>query len=470
MKTSTDIKQNYTATRNACKLCAPLGASLVFKGIQGCVPLIHGSQGCATYIRRYMISHYKEPVDIASSNFSEESTVYGGAKNFIMGIDNVIKQYHPKVLGIASTCLSETIGEDVPGMIREYQKVHAGEDLPHFVFASTPSYQGSHMDGFHETVLSTVKVLAQDGKVGNHINLFSSFISPADIRYLKDIFEDFGLDVVLLPDYSDSLDNPHWKDYKLLPEGGTPITDIQRTGTAKASIEFGSVFNRGALHGKVKNAKKLHTAGTWLEETMCIPNNQITMPIGISASDKFFELLATYSGKPVPEKHNRERGRLIDAYVDGHKYVFGKRVIVFGEEDFVLGLVSFLLEIGMVPVIIASGGESGLLKEEVEKVIKESGQILEYNPLIVNGMDFESINDLVDDVKPDMLIGSSKGYYISRRLNIPLVRVGFPIHDRFGAQRLLHIGYKGTQELFDRITNALIEYKQERSKVGYKYI
>ncbi|MDR3704477.1 MAG: nitrogenase component 1 [Paludibacteraceae bacterium] len=470
MNKSSEIKQNYTATRNACKLCAPLGASVVFKGIEGCVPMIHGSQGCATYIRRYMISHYKEPVDIASSNFSEETTVYGGAKNFIDGIDNVIRQYHPKVMGIASTCLAETIGEDVPALIREYQKAHEGEDLPYFAFASTPSYQGSHMDGFHETVLSVVKVLAETGKVGNHVNLFSGFISPADIRYLKDIFADFGLEGVIVPDYSDSLDNPYWKDYKLLPEGGTPLTDIKRSGSAMASIEFGSVFNRGSLYGKVKNPKKLHTAGTWLEETMSVPNTRITLPIGIGATDRFFELLSTYSGNPVPEKHAREKGRLIDAYVDGHKYVFGKRAIVFGEEDFVLGLVSFLLEIGIMPVLVASGGESGLLKEEVTRIIEESGTTLDVNPIIVNGMDFETINDMVEELKPDIMIGSSKGYYISRRLDIPLIRVGFPIHDRFGAQRLLHIGYKGTQELFDRIANALIEYKQEKSKVGYKYI
>ncbi|WP_262486862.1 nitrogenase component 1 [Geofilum rubicundum] len=106
-------KKGTSSTRNACKLCAPLGASLVFKGIEGCVPLIHGSQGCSTYIRRYMISHYKEPVDIASTNFSEDSAVFGGGQNFVTGINNIISQYHPAVIGIASTCLSETIGEDV---------------------------------------------------------------------------------------------------------------------------------------------------------------------------------------------------------------------------------------------------------------------------------------------------------------------------------------------------------------------
>ena len=49
------------------------------------------------------------------------------------------------------------------------------------------------------------------------------------------------------------------------------------------------------------------------------------------------------------------------------------------------------------------------------------------------------------------MIGASKGYQIARQLGVPLLRVGFPIHDRFGGQRLLHLGYRGTQELYDRI-------------------
>ena len=81
-----------TSTRNACKLCAPLGASVVFKGIKNCLPVIHGAQGCATYIRRYMISHYKEPIDIASTNFSEATTIFGGRKNLNAAIENIIRE------------------------------------------------------------------------------------------------------------------------------------------------------------------------------------------------------------------------------------------------------------------------------------------------------------------------------------------------------------------------------------------
>ena len=40
----------FASTRNACRLCAPLGACIVFSRSRGCIPLIHGSQGCSTYI------------------------------------------------------------------------------------------------------------------------------------------------------------------------------------------------------------------------------------------------------------------------------------------------------------------------------------------------------------------------------------------------------------------------------------
>ena len=84
-----------TATSNPCKLCSPLGACLVFKGIKGALPLLHGSQGCATYIRRYLISHYKEPIDIASSNFTETTTVFGGKDNLANALKNICSSGSP---------------------------------------------------------------------------------------------------------------------------------------------------------------------------------------------------------------------------------------------------------------------------------------------------------------------------------------------------------------------------------------
>ena len=85
-------------------------------------------------------------------------------------------------------------------------------------------------------------------------------------------------------------------------------------------------------------------------------------------------------------------------------------------------------------------------------------------------MDFKNIEAEVESMSLDMFIGNSKGYSITRRMDIPLFRVGFPVHDRIGGQRILHVGYRGAQDLFDRIANMILDRKQEASNVGYSYM
>lgn len=451
-------EKEYVATRNACKLCSPLGASLAFKGIEGCVPLIHGSQGCATYIRRYLISHFKEPIDIASTNFTEESAVFGGEPNLIRALNNVTDQYKPKVICIATTCLSETIGDDMQKILHHYKSSHKDKpDLPELVYVNSPSFKGTHADAFHNAIHALIKKYAGFSKTTQTVNLFPGFLSPADLRLLKEIMNDFELETILVPDYSDTLDYEYTGDYECIPKGGTPLTDIANTGSSKASIEFGYIQN--FLHGQSQ------TSGQYLEKAFSVPRFTMNMPIGIKSTDAFFNLLEQLSGKNTPEKYKKQRGRLVDSYVDGHKYVFGKKAVVYGEEDLVVGITSFLEEIGIETVLCASGGESGSLKRTIQKKVQPRN-----NVNVQDNYDFEEIAAACKELKPDILIGNSKGYYISRELEVPLVRIGFPIHDRMGSQRIEHVCYQGTQQLFDRITNALIEYRQDHSPVGYKYM
>ena len=121
---------NYVSTTNACKLCTPLGASMAFRGVEGSIPFLHGSQGCATYMRRYIISHFRESIDIASSALGEKNAIYGGGPNLKKGILNVMIKYEPKVVGIATTCLTETIGDNVPMFISEFKNEFGELPLP----------------------------------------------------------------------------------------------------------------------------------------------------------------------------------------------------------------------------------------------------------------------------------------------------------------------------------------------------
>ena len=264
-------------------------------------------------------------------------------------------------------------------------------------------------------------------------------------------------------------------------------------GSARATIEFGSAWHA------------THTAGKFLEERFGVPRHALPLPLGVTQTDRLFEVLEELSGRPVPAAHVEERGRLVDSYVDAHKYVFGKRAVVYGEQDLVVGIAALLAEIGIIPALCASGTATGRLREQLTAVEADLAGDIE----VLEDVDFAEIEEHAIRLRPDLVVGNSKGYALTRRLSEPqsdgepaagqppmvrpgipgdqagramcvapgmeprsarLVRVGFPIHDRIDGPRLLHLGYRGAQQLFDRIANALIEASQDASPVGYSYM
>jgi len=408
--------QAKAITVNACKLCNPLGASLVFKGIEGAIPLLHGSQGCATYIRRYLISHFKEPIDIASSSFSESATIFGGEENLKKALRNVISQYQPGLIGIATTCLSETIGDDVRLILHHFHQENSDSKQPIIVSVATPSYQGSHIDGFNAAVFAVIQQLAAGGPKTKLVNLFPGMVSAADLRYLKATFADFGLDLMLLPDYSETMDGPTWNNYHKIAPGGTGVEKIKASGRAQASIQFGLTVNPN------------QNAALFLAEKYEVKSYQLGLPIGIKGTDRFLKLLSELSGNEIPQSYQAERGRLVDSYIDGHKYLFGKKAVLYGEPEIVLGIANFLAEIGIIPVLCATGTETGRLETQLREMLPQFNEELQ----VIEGVDFDEIAAVVEAVQPDLLIGNSKGYPIARKIDKPLIRVGFPIHDRIG--------------------------------------
>ncbi|MDQ8208314.1 nitrogenase component 1 [Coraliomargarita sp. SDUM461003] len=444
------------ATRNACKLCAPLGAAMVFKGIRGCLPFLHGSQGCATYIRRYMISHFREPVDIASSSFSEDDAIFGGARNFELGIENVISQYQPELIGVATTCLSETIGDHMLGMIKTYQDNHQAEGPP-LVHVSTPAYSGTHSDGYFATTLAIVKkfALPSNFRLSHRVNIIPAMMSCADLRHLRELCERYGLSSTLLPDYNATLEGGSWDAYHRISPGGTSLEEIEEMGASTATLE---------LSHSQANVKQ--SAGSYLKSACGVPLHSLGWPIGIRLSDQLFTSLSEISGREMPSEIADERARLVDAYVDAHKYVSGKTAALYGEPDFVIGMAAFLSEIGVRPILCATGSKTPQWKELLHNEIE--GGMADVEAL--TGVDHAKLASRARERKPDLLIGSSKGYPLARELGIPLLRCGFPIHDRIGGQRQLYVGYRGTQQIFDRVVNAFLEAKQKYSETGYSYL
>ena len=448
------LRNNAYAVVNPCNVCAPLGATLAFKGIEGAMTIIHGSQGCSTYIRRYLISHFREPVDVASSSFNETTAIFGGGENLRKALDNVIRQYNPSIIGVSTTCLSETIGDDVKLWVRKYQEAHAPVTIPHIVTIPTPSYSGSHEAGYHQAIKEALEALGRPSEAACDVAVLPPMLSPEDIRILKESLAMSGLQSVMLPDYSLTLDGAAWDRYTPIAPGGTSLSDFSAVLKAQAAIELGA-------------GSELRPAGKFLKDTFGVPVMRMSIPIGIKASDCFFEMLAGLSGHKMSEHYACERGRLLDAYADGNKYVYGKQVALFGDEDLVAALMLWCTEIGMKPVVVTTGRGSKRLWEELTK---NSADVMLDDVTLCDDADFDTIDSMMQTQNIDLCIGTSKGYRLARARGIPLVRVGFPVHDRFGAARIATCCYQGTLTLYDRIINALLEAAQTESPVGYSYM
>jgi nitrogenase molybdenum-iron protein alpha/beta subunit/MoaA/NifB/PqqE/SkfB family radical SAM enzyme len=392
-----------------------------------------------------MATHYNEPIDIASSSLTEEGAVFGGEKNLVKGLDNLIRLYDPDVIGIATTCLAETIGEDTEGIVARY--IDARPDLrAKIVTVQSAGYAGTQFEGFFRTLRALVEQAGAETAKNGKVNVITNLISPADTRWLKGFVAQMGMDAIFLPDVSENLDGAHEDVYERLPSGGVPIDEIARMAGAKATIEL-TTF-----------ADASHSPGQYLSDRYGVPLYRLPLPVSLRDMDAFRALLTELGGRALPGAGlEKERGRRLDAMVDSHKHNAQARVAVYGEPDFVYAVCRLLTENGAMPAVAATGSVCPGFVERVAGAVSETeGFHLGETPYIRDDCDFAQIEEAARAQRVNVLVGSSDGRRISERTGLPLVRCAFPVHDHVGGQRVRTLGYEGALLLLDRITNAVI--------------
>ncbi len=222
---------------NPAKTCQPIGAMYAALGIHKCLPHSHGSQGCCSYHRMHLARHFRDPVMASTSSFTEGAAVFGGGSNLKTAIKNIFAIYNPDMIAIHTTCLSETIGDDIPTYINQAE-IPEGKYVIH---ANTPSYVGSHVTGFSNMVKGMVKYLSVNSGIPNEkINIIPGFVNPGDMREIKRLLKSMGVKFIMFPDTSGVLDAPLTGKYDMYPAGGTKIKDIIDAGNSDATLALGS--------------------------------------------------------------------------------------------------------------------------------------------------------------------------------------------------------------------------------------
>ena len=440
--TTDKVIERKALTVNPAKTCQPVGAMYAALGIHGCLPHSHGSQGCCSYHRSALTRHYKEPVMAATSSFTEGSSVFGGQANLVTAVENIFSIYEPEIIAVHSTCLSETIGDDLGQIVskcREEGRIPMGK---HLIQAATPSYVGSHVTGYANMLEGIVKYFPEKtDEKRRQVNLLSGWVEPSDMRELKRMVGLLKVKSVLLPDTSDVLDTPMTGKYEMYPKGGTTIPEMVSMGDSMKTVALGEWGTR--------------LAAIAIDNKCKVPFDLIDLPIGLKATDRFIKAMANAGKVSIPEIIADERGRLVDAITDMHQYLYGKRVAVFGDPDNILPLIEFLLDMDMKPVYTVSGTPGKSFNKRMEELLAERCPEAKYK----NGAqaDLLLLHQWIKQEPVDLIIGNTYGKYIARDENIPFIRMGFPILDRIGHSYFPTVGYMGAMRILEKILSVFMD-------------
>lgn len=437
--TPKEIKERSALAINPAKTCQPIGAMYAALGVHGCLPHSHGSQGCCAYHRSALTRHYKEPVSAATSSFTEGASVFGGGANLQTAIENIFTVYEPDVIAVHTTCLSETIGDDLPQMTDKAKKAGKVPEGKHVVYANTPSYVGSHVTGFSNMVKGIAQGFAEKtGKKNGRINIIPGWVEPSDMEEVKRLAALMALDIILFPDTSGVLNGALTGEYKMFPDGGTPIADLKAAGDAVGTLALGEWCSADAAR--------------WLDTQCKVPCSVLDMPFGLKATDRFIDTLRVVGGTTVPDTIAFERGQLVDLISDMHQYFYGKKVALVGDPDQLISMTEFLVSLDMKPVHIVTGTPGNKFEKRIDEIAAEAG----FKPNVKAGGDMFLLHQWIKNEPVDLIIGNTYCKYIARDEDIPFLRWGFPILDRVGHQYFTTLGYKGALHLLTRILDLIL--------------
>jgi nitrogenase molybdenum-iron protein beta chain len=439
-------------TVNPSKACQPLGAVMAALGFENTMPYVHGSHGCVAYFRSYFTRHFKEPTPCVSDSMSESAAVFGGLVNMKDGLRNCNALYKPEMIAVSTTCMAEVIGDDLNAFITGAKEEAEGElDETVVTFAHTPSFVGSHITGYDNMIKGILeqsnptrseKVLDEE-----RINIIPGF-EPyiGSLKELKSIAKMFGDKVVMIGDHSEQWDTGAG-EYKLYA-GGTSLEDTKTAINAKATVSL-QKYSTVATAKLIKNK--------WKQEY------KTANPIGLNGTDEFVMMLSELTGKEVPAELKDQRARLVDAMQDSYPYMHGKRVAIWGDPDFLLGMVSFLVEMGSIPAhIVCNNAPKKGWEDDMKAILAKSNSADECQ--IWPGKDLWHLRSLLFTEPVDFMIGNVYGKELYRDTGTPLIRIGFPIFDRHHLHRYSMSGYEGALNLLTWITNSILDHLDEETK------
>lgn len=431
MEFSLTHKEHKPLQVNPIKHSQPMGATLAYLGVKDCMPLMHSAQGCASYTKVFFTRHFNEPIAINNTSVSDITAVLdGGDYSILMAIENIQnkeKTLKPSMIGLHTTGLTETKGDDVRGV-----GMHI--EIP-YVFVNTPDYEGGMESGWSLTVTAMIEQLteaATEVKTNKLVFLPHLSMQPIEVEKIKCLCEDFGFETYALPDLSTSLDGYWEAGQGKLANGGITVDQIRDLATSSVVVSIGASMKKSAL--------------ALLKKNPAIEHLHFDHLMGLDGCDNFVSALMKSRHIDPKPLMKRWRSRLQDAMLDSHFLIGSSHFVVTGEPDMLVGICAMLRSVG------------GTIDAAVSTTFSDSLHLIEAEKVFVG--DLEDARQFFDGA--DMVISNFHAERILHSYhNTALVIRGFPNYEELGNQLKNDQLYEGSTYFLFEIANSLRKVKHE---------
>ncbi len=415
---------------NPIKHSQPMGAALAFYGIRNSLPLMHASQGCASYTKVFFTRHFNEPIPMYNTSVSDITAVLdGGDYSILMSIENITKKnkFKPEIIGLHTTGLTETKGDDV-------RSVGEHIELP-YCYVNTPDFEGGMESGW---ALAAKALIEQHTRPSSQIKpnkiviLPHVSMQPIEIEKIKAFCESFGFETYALPDLSTSMDGFFGEQQGKLGQGAIGIDEIRGLGESAVVVSVGTSMKKAAEALLEKNAAIKHLHFDHL--------------MGQDKSDNFVaELMSIREIDPSPAI-KRWRGRLQDAMLDTHFLIGSSKFVVTGEPDMCVGICELLQSVG------------GSIEAVVATVYSPILEEIEADTVFVGDLEdakkhFKNADLVISNFHAERIL------HMEVQSHAELVLRGFPNYEELGNQLKSDQLYEGSTYFLFEVANKLQKVK-----------
>ncbi|MDH4200387.1 MAG: hypothetical protein OEV66_08420 [Spirochaetia bacterium] len=409
---------------NPIKVAPGLGAGYAAQGFCKAVPFYHSAPGCNFLSKVILTQHFMEPISTAGSDIKETALIFGGTKELQNSIQKFCEKSKPEIVFILSSSIPEVRGEEYSSLLYNLKTKYSNIQ---FIVVSTPDFQGGFSEGFASLVYQSIFNLAEGGeKTANQINFIPApYMTAGDIDEFIEIAESFELQTIVIPDLSSGPDGSKEK-FSGMSVQGTSIEQLKLSGRSTATFTVGA---------------SMKPAGDFLQDQHNVKHIHFDSITGLSGSDELIKQLMLLTEKSeVPARIKRLRARLKDIMIDTHLLLNEKNIAMALEVDHIAALKSLFNEIGICSEISISPRIDTQMKMDHSI---QAGTLYDIEKKLASGF-------IVDAI-----ISNTHGKELATKYNIPLIRSGFPITDRYGMNYNINIGYKGSIYLIRELANSI---------------